>query len=259
MFQRVPYAACPLCSSQDLEGHVAANCDGHKLYNPALTPEIYWLKCRVCSHGFTSGYWSEEAMTVLFGKSHEKQTIGSNMDIARDQSAQIIDKVLYCGAETGRWLDVGFGNGSLLFTALEYGFKPFGLELRPGAADVMRASGIPAECTDICQFNDDGRFNVISMADVLEHMPFPNAALKAARRLINDGGLLFVSCPNAAAPIWSHHELAGGNPYWSEIEHYHNFTRERLYALLRETGFTPLSYGVSRRYTMCMEVISRAV
>jgi hypothetical protein len=41
------------------------------------------------------------------------------------------------------------------------------------------------------------------------------------------------------------------------IEHYHNFSRSRLYALLRETGFEPVRYGISERYRACMEVIAR--
>jgi hypothetical protein len=47
------------------------------------------------------------------------------------------------------------------------------------------------------------------------------------------------------------------NPYWGEIEHYHNFGRRRLYALLEEHGFEPARYGVSFRYRACMEVIAR--
>jgi protein O-GlcNAc transferase len=46
------------------------------------------------------------------------------------------------------------------------------------------------------------------------------------------------------------------NPYWEEIEHYHNFSRKRLYALLQEHGFAPVEYHVSERYRVCMEVIA---
>ena len=38
------------------------------------------------------------------------------------------------------------------------------------------------------------------------------------------------------------------------MEHYHNFDRAGLYALLRECGFSPVYYGVSERYRACMEV-----
>jgi hypothetical protein len=47
------------------------------------------------------------------------------------------------------------------------------------------------------------------------------------------------------------------NPYWGELEHLHNFGRRRLYALLEETGFCPVRYGVSQRYLASMEVVAR--
>jgi len=46
------------------------------------------------------------------------------------------------------------------------------------------------------------------------------------------------------------------NPYWAEFEHYHNFSRSTLTWTLRQCGFTPLSYSVSRRYIACMEIIA---
>ncbi len=47
------------------------------------------------------------------------------------------------------------------------------------------------------------------------------------------------------------------NPYWGEIEHYHNFGRTRLYALLEETGFELVRYGIRERYRACIEFIAR--
>jgi 2-polyprenyl-3-methyl-5-hydroxy-6-metoxy-1,4-benzoquinol methylase len=94
------------------------------------------------------------------------------------------------------------------------------------------------------------------MADVLEHMPYPKAGLKAAHRLLRPGGVLFVSMPNMDSMVWRALDASGSNPYWGEIEHYHNFTRQRLYALLDEQGFSPVHYDISERYRCCMEVIA---
>jgi hypothetical protein len=44
------------------------------------------------------------------------------------------------------------------------------------------------------------------------------------------------------------------NPYWSEIEHCHNFTYARLRELLRDHGFEPLSCSISNHYRVCMDV-----
>ncbi len=159
----------------------------------------------------------------------------------------------------GGWLDVGFGNGSLLFTAEEYGFKGVGLDLRPDTVAFMNHLGVEAHCGEIANHLYGYGASVISMADVLEHMPYPKAALKAAHMLMEPNGVLFVSMPNMGSLLWREMTDQNVNPYWLEIEHYHNFSRERLYALLKETGFQPLRFGVSLRYRACMEVTARAV
>lgn len=39
-------------------------------------------------------------------------------------------------------------------------------------------------------------------------------------------------------------DAAKSNPYWMEIEHHHNFSRERLIALLGERGFEVADFGI---------------
>lgn len=47
------------------------------------------------------------------------------------------------------------------------------------------------------------------------------------------------------------------NPYWGELEHFHNFGGARLYSLLEAHGFQPLHYTISQRYRVGMEIIAR--
>jgi SAM-dependent methyltransferase len=157
----------------------------------------------------------------------------------------------------GRWLDVGFGNGALLTTAAEFGFHVVGLDLREGHVRLMRQFGYEAQAVEFESYRPNDPFDVISMADVLEHMPFPKPALRHAWALLREGGILFLSMPNSDSFLWTLLTRQGMNPYWGEIEHYHNFGRERLYALLAECGFEPVRYGVSVRYRACMEVLAR--
>lgn len=243
------------------------DCSRHALYQPQLPPEMRWVQCSACRHVFTEGYWTTDALALIFAKTHDNQKPGYDMEGQRPISAEIVDRVVashgsgWQPADGAGWLDVGFGNGSLLFTAAEYGFRPVGLDLRADSVAAMAAIGIEAHQRDIVDLDvpGGGGFAVISMADCLEHMPFPKAGLAAARRLIVDGGALFLSMPNAAAPVWEYLDAKDVNPFWGELEHYHNFTRERLYALLAETGFRPVSYGISKRYRCCMEVVAHAV
>src|SRR5260370_30356631 len=112
----------------------------------------------------------------------------------------------------------------------------------------MKERGIEAQRVDFTKFRAGPPFDVISLADVLEHMPFPKAALAHAHNLLADDGVVFLSMPNLDSFVWKTLDEQHRNPYWGELEHLHNFGRDRLYALLRECGFEPCHYGISERY-----------
>lgn len=214
------------------------------------------MRCGDCEHVFTDGFFSDEANAVIFAKTHDYQKPGSQFEKQRYVSARIVEKVAHY-VNSGLWLDVGFGNGSLLFTAEEWGFKPIGLDMRSSSVEVMRRLGFEAHCVDVASFEAQTKCSVISMADVLEHMPFPKTGLEAAKRLLLPDGILFLSMPNYNCAAWRLLDVARANPYWGEIEHYHNFSRQRLYTLLEEMHFEPINYGISQRYRVCMEIIAR--
>ncbi|MBI5449786.1 MAG: class I SAM-dependent methyltransferase [Gammaproteobacteria bacterium] len=217
---------------------------------------MLWKQCADCGHVFTEGYFTDEACSQIFNKTHQHQLAGFDYENQRYVASRIIEKVLSY-IDQGPWLDVGFGNASLLFTAEEYGFTPIGLDLRENNVARLKALGIQAYCRDLLNVTLDKKCSVISMADVLEHMPYPKQGLDAAHKLLADDGIIFVSMPNMGSMLWKAFDQAKQNPYWGEIEHYHNFSRERLYQLLNETGFTPIRYGISERYRACMEIIAR--
>lgn len=253
---RVLYAGCPLCESDNVVGLRVSDCSAHPLYHPIISGTINWMRCNQCAHVFTDGFFSDEVCEVLFGKIHEYQKPGWAFEQQRAVSARMIERVARY-VDGGAWLDVGFGNGSLLFTAEEWGYIPVGLDLRPSCVEIMKKIGIESHCIDIAAFEGVDRFSVISMADVLEHMPFPRVGLAAAHRLLRPDGILFLSMPNYNCMVWRLLDAANANPYWGELEHFHNFSRVRLYDLAREMGFEPICYGVSERNRSCMEVVLR--
>jgi len=255
MSERIIYEACPLCEKSNISSHRTGDASGRENYVSPLNPIIVWKKCLDCSHVFAEGYFTDESYKILFSETLNVQKVGGDIENNRIVSSKIVDKVLPYISE-GVWLDVGFGNGSLLFTAQEYGFKPVGLDLRTVTVNQMLSLGIDAYCANLTDLKLPAKCAVISMANVLEHMPYPKTALKAANELLEDDGVLFLSMPNSEHIVWDLLDNANSNPYWGEIEHFHNFSRTQLYSLLTEFGFTPVRYGISERYRVGMEIIA---
>lgn len=258
--RRIAFESCPSCGGEDAAEIVKADCRRHPLYHPSLPDEISWVACDGCGHVFTDGYLDPTGLDVLFGKTHANQLPDASAGRAtlaaeRAVAARMIDKVSSIrGLPAGRWLDVGIGNGALLATAQEYGYDVVGLDLRRAVVDRMRRLGFDVRLSELSELSE--RFDVISMADVLEHVPFPKMMLRDAHRLLADGGTLFVSMPDRESFLWKRLDALGENPYWSELEHVHNFGRTGLYRMLRATGFEPIRHGISERYVACMEVLA---
>jgi 2-polyprenyl-3-methyl-5-hydroxy-6-metoxy-1,4-benzoquinol methylase len=217
-----------------------------------------WMRCEGCGHVFTDGYLSDEVTAVVFRQTNSHQQPGWEMERMREIVSPAIERIAR-HVPDGDWLDIGFGNGALLFAAQEWGYRPVGVDLRRSSVEALARFGIEAHCVDIATLGHAGRYSVISMCDVIEHMPFPKPALAAVHRLSRVGGLLFASMPSYDCPLWRHLDAQNANPYWGELEHYHNFSRARFCALLLEMGFEPVDYAVSVRYRVGMEIIARRV
>lgn len=224
-----------------------------------------WCRCHGCGHVFTEGYFNQAAEALLFAATPAGQTPGEDVERQRTLWAGVVERVTAqldaapgrAGAAPMRWLDVGFGNGSLMFTAAEWGYRTLGLDLRASSVAGLQALGFDARCCGILELDEVSAFQVVSLADVLEHLAFPRPALERAASLLAPRGLLFVSTPNIDTAVWRALDAQQANPYWGELEHYHCFSRSRLYALLEECGFEPLHYDVSARYRCGMDVIAR--
>lgn len=102
----------------------------------------------------------------------------------------------------GRLLDVGCGHGLLLDEARRRGYDVMGLELSTRAAAHARdrlgltVLEAPLEALGAVQ---DGRWDVVVLADVLEHLEDPAGALERCHRLLAPGGALLVVTPDPSS------------------------------------------------------------
>jgi len=242
---------CPLCGHESHDDVGAAPCDRHPLWRPGLPTQMRWRQCRQCHHVFTGDHFEQHEFDLLFADDAEPP---GTPDERRYVWAPTVRNVAAIIPPPARWLDVGCGDGCALFVADEWGYEIAGVDTRAGSVENLTRRGF-AGFTDIATAGND--YDIVSMFDVLEHVPDPPAMLDAVRGALTEGGLFVVSCPNMDSEAWRELDAAGRNPYWGEIEHLHNFTRSRLQSLLRDCGFTPISFNIPKRWMLGMEIVAR--
>src|SRR6188768_3493522 len=142
-----------------------------------------------------------------------------------------------------RLLDIGCSSGLFLDEARAAGFDASGAELSADTAAFARSHfGFEVHAGDWRGGGyADGSFDVITLFDVIEHLPNPLGELGAVRRLLKPGGLLLQSTPNIDGlfPRLSY-ALAKRLDYWPHPEppyHLYQFSDRTLAELTERAGF----------------------
>lgn len=139
----------------------------------------------------------------------------------------------------GRWLDVGCSAGFVVKAASEAGFDAHGVEVEAAAVDYARTqlSLANVRCGYLeDQAYSDGEFDVISLYDVIEHVPDLNQLVIELERILSPDGVIEIRTPNI-----SHWSTPRDLASWKEIkpsEHLYYFNRKTLIALFAKHGFT---------------------
>ena len=145
------------------------------------------------------------------------------------ERASLVSKVTSRGQ---RLLDVGCGSGAFARMMSERGYSAVGVEPfslgRP--VDEPNLKLIRAEFADVK--NELGKFDVVTMWHVLEHIPSPKVLLAGVLDVLSPDGVLVVSVPNFDS--WQSRFFKGGWFHLDPPRHITHFDRHTLHALFAD-------------------------
>jgi SAM-dependent methyltransferase len=138
-----------------------------------------------------------------------------------------------------RLLDVGCGKGYFLKEAASAGFEAMGIDISRSAVTFARDTlGVKAESGQLdlkASGEWSGVFDVATLWASIEHLSDPLTVLKAIRRCLRPGGLLF--CDTGLGGLPAENGLAGHNQWYDAPEHLFVFSGSGLRTLLEKAGF----------------------
>ncbi|HXF95825.1 MAG TPA: class I SAM-dependent methyltransferase [Gemmatimonadales bacterium] len=174
---------CKLCGSPDLPlFYTQGDRRQHRFYRCP--------RCRLVVYDVTAGVSQEKY--VLRAVDPEAPT---RQNRAHRQTYAFIRRY---ASPPGRLLDLGCGDGTILYLARRDGWEVRGVELFPEQAALLRERlGLPVEASDITRYGGDpASCDVVVLTHVLEHLPDPVAALRKIRDLLKPGGVGVLEFPN---------------------------------------------------------------
>ena len=195
--------ACRVCAG-DLSLRVAGT-NGHTPLAEAFAPSRHetgrhgdLLACVECGTVQQPLLPAGDELHDLYRDMSDEAYLGEEPG-RRATAAHLLDLI---GAQvaTGRLLDVGCGHGLLLDEARSRGYETVGLELSRSAARRAReALGLDVHEQPVESFVDLDGFDVVVLADVIEHLDDPVAAVDRCAGLLRPGGVLCVVTPDPSS------------------------------------------------------------
>lgn len=195
-------AACPLCGGR---AHLVLPLPGHWIGAEVFGGSggsggpIGLVRCRGCGLVFTNPRPSAEQLDEYYAGNtyvcHE--TAGSASGGAK--AAFVLDRTeahLAAGAPR-TLLDYGAGGGGFLLHARDRGWKVQGFE--PGRRGLETCRGLGLDVTGDAKELPSGKFGLVTMHHVFEHLAEPIEVLRDVKRLMATDGRLFIEVPNAGS------------------------------------------------------------
>jgi 2-polyprenyl-3-methyl-5-hydroxy-6-metoxy-1,4-benzoquinol methylase len=94
-------------------------------------------------------------------------------------------------------LDVGCGKGDFVYAGTQAGWNVKGIELSQQAVNIAQKFFLPVKKMDF--FSSEIRkasYDVVTMFEVLEHLPEPVNFIVRAAEIVKPGGLIYLTTPN---------------------------------------------------------------
>ena len=187
--------------------------------------ELYWSSPVASDRGYTDYAGDEE----LYLRTFERRVAGLERHLAPQLT------------RPGRVLDIGCAAGYFLRVMQRRGWDVHGIEpsrsIRALAERDLGPERVHAALLPDAKL-EPGSFDLVTLWDVLEHLPEPVETLRAAASLLRPDGRLLVETQNVGSPFarllgrrWQHYKHA---------EHLWHFNRRTLRDGLKRAGLRPV-------------------
>jgi 2-polyprenyl-3-methyl-5-hydroxy-6-metoxy-1,4-benzoquinol methylase len=216
---------CPLC------GLDAKSPFDQRQFRGTMVTNIL---CRGCGLVYQSPRMTAAESQEFYEEGYRRLYQGQESPISRDLAVQeararlVLDFLGEQVRPGGHILDIGCSAGILL-TQLQTRYQAQVRGVEPGKMyrEYARAAGLPVyHSLEALQQEECGRFDLISMMHVLEHLPDPLAYLLHLReRLLETEGLLLLEVPNLYA-----HDCF-------EVAHLVSYSPHTLSQLVEKAGY----------------------
>ncbi len=304
LFKTVP---CPVCRGKNYtiiyEGKFPKNLTEDKLKKMYRSSSDYALfeqvvRCSSCQTVYLNPRLDPSIIIDAYAEGEDESFIAQDfMRMRTFETAlrRLAKKYVITLSEETKILDIGCAGGAFLLAAENLGLSAVGIEPNRWLCDyAQKKHQLDARAGTLADHHfPDNIFDLITLWDVIEHVPNPDAELHEIRRILKPNGLLIVNYPDYSSlparilgkkwPFWlsvhltyytpktinqhltkSGYEIQTISPHWQTLELGYVFKRMTPYVSLARPlnaainkigmGQFPMTYWIGQTQVVARKV-----
>ena len=226
-------------------------------YPDGRSGDIY--KCKECGLVFRFPVYLKERGDPCEGRSGWRPDAPANFSERRARLFEELSEEIVTYRKYNRILDVGSGHGFFLKLCKNKGWEVWGVEPDPDLVKFSRDKlGIDVSNArfEEVHYSEDF-FDVVTLINVLEHMPDPHFVLKKVWEILRPGGLILMRFPNAAFHVSIRRFSYRIFSVWQGVRgvdlssiYLFAFDKATCCGYLQRTGFNPIGIRGDRSRTV---------
>jgi len=224
--------ACPLCGSRAFHTRVVKH-------------GFTYVTCSHCGFVYVNPQFTSEAIHTVYNDEDVREFFFRELllpYVERDQKPEFERRIgeirKHVRNPHPRLLDVGCAAGLFLSIASAHGFEAEGLELNQSYIEFIknnRPLKVQAKLLEAIGY-PDASFDVVTLWDVLEHLPNPVDTLGEVARILKSNGVVALTTINHSCI--NEKLLKARWRYYMPPDHLCSFTPALLRSMLHRCGFT---------------------
>lgn len=181
------------------------NCAFNQTQHEMEKDHLHLVRCKRCNLVFVNPIFDEVHYHQIYSSETYQEIVRDLGEASHEyrmsrfgvERVSIMRRYLSSEIPSPTYLDVGCSTGFVVEAAAKVGWRATGVDLNPSAVEFGKRRGLDLSLCSLFEAGFESEyFNVISLFEVLEHLPDPKKILEHTLSLLKPGGIIFIYVPN---------------------------------------------------------------
>lgn len=193
------------------------------------------LECNKCSFTFIPPYFRKQVKYDNYKDEKVTEAVRNGNNYVKFERHKLRYNLIKKYKPNGSLFDLGAGWGHFMLTGKTLGYEVYGIEISEQPFLYSKHDlKLPVEHIDFFKMNEDRKFDIITMWDVLEHIDKADDVIKKCARITNPNGFIVIQVPQIDSYFAKKHR---DNWKMMSIDHVNYFGKKTITQLLKNNGY----------------------